>query len=295
MPETYMNVRNYQLLTIRLEPTEVQGQGSPAQPILFLPLEMQIMPIKGKQGDTNYTLLRLAGKLSSPAIGEFAECEVGPIVEESRSNPYYRSVQVTVALGHAQVKHFEDGRSGSDAHFSMRFSALVWFPEEGKFERIMSSGDLQIKVPRSHWADNVLSRWGLSSVKIVEIKFPLDQVGENYRSAYARVEAAEKHFANGLYKQVLTELRLAFEALAKSHGFEGPSKDFFNQLLADLHPEKREKVTVALVNLYKFLHLGPHELAPNSEPTDQPMISRRDARFALTMVYTVFEYITPKA
>ena len=60
--------------------------------------------------------------------------------------------------------------------------------------------------------------------------------------------------------------------------------------MASSHPDKKEKARDALTGFYRFLHLGPHEQA--NHPA-QPVVSRQNARFALTMAYTVFEYIAP--
>lgn len=71
--------------------------------------------------------------------------------------------------------------------------------------------------------------------------------------------------------------------------------DSFHSLFVSAHTEKREKATNAITNAYRFLHLGPHAQIsdPNSNP--QPTITRQDARFALTVTQTIFEYITPDA
>jgi hypothetical protein len=148
-------------------------------------------------------------------------------------------------------------------------------------------------VPRSHWIDKVLSAWNLSKIKVVEIKFPGNAAGENFRTAYARVEEAEKLFAHGHYKPVLTALRLSFEALAKSFGAEKAGKEFFESLFASTNPEKKEKACNALNNIYRFLHLGPHEQVDHQGSNGQAAITRQDARFALTLAHAIFEYITP--
>ncbi len=149
-------------------------------------------------------------------------------------------------------------------------------------------------MPKSHWADEVVSRWNLSHEKIVEIAFPKSAAGEHFTGAYSHIEAAEKHFANGLYKQTLTELRLGFEALAKGHDFDGASKEFFESLFGGAQQEKKEKAAQALLNLYRFLHMGPHKLDQSPGTAGQSEVSRRDARFALIMAHAIFEYITPR-
>lgn len=294
MAETFFNVRNYQVVTLRVDPTEVRGEGSAARPVLHLPFKVQILPTRGDQGNVNYVLLRLAGRLESPAMGEFAEFELPPLLEESRADPYFRDLPVKVVFDRARIRQFEDARSEAKAHFAVSFSALMWFAKDQKFEKTYSNSPLQVIVPRSHWVDDVLSRWGLSSVKLVEIRFPTSQIGDTFRMAYARIEGAEKLFANGLYKQVLTELRVGFEALADGLGFEKRIKDCLEHLLSDLQGERKEKARDAALALYRFLHLGPHLDSGSPPPSEEPRVLRRDARFALVTTLAFFEYITPE-
>ena len=199
-------------------------------------------------------------------------------------------------LDRQRVKRFEDARAGGNAHFQLALSYLIWYPAEQRFEANVAAGSLDVVVPRSQWVDKVLSAWNLASVKVIEIAFAGDTAGENFRTSYARVEEAEKLFASGQYKQVLTSLRLAFEALALNFGFEGQErvKQCFEHLFASAHPEKKQKARDALTGIYKFLHMGPHEQGNPPEATPQPVVTRQDARFALTLAYSVFQYITPE-
>lgn len=291
MPEVSFNVGNFQVITVRLEPTDVLGSGTTAWPRLNLRFQIQLLPARDQQAEFNYVLLRLAGQLETPAFGQFAEFDVGPIVEESRANPYFRQLNVNVDLDHVRIRQFEDARAGRDVQLNVRFSGLAWLSEEQKFQTVLSSGLLQIIVPRSHWADQVLSRWGLSDVKIIEIAFPKSGVGDNFRAAYSHVEAAEKLFSNGQYKQVLGEVYACFEGLANALGFKNPDQQFFASILVELHPEKKEKAKLALDYFCEFAHLGRHEPKTSPETFE---LSRSDARFALTTALAVLEYITPK-
>jgi hypothetical protein len=45
-------------------------------------------------------------------------------------------------------------------------------------------------VPRS--IDRVLSAWNLAHTRIIEIKFPGDVGGKNFRNSYTRVEEADR-------------------------------------------------------------------------------------------------------
>jgi hypothetical protein len=242
-----------------------------------------------------YTLVRLAGNLLNQPLGEFASFDVGPLAEVPNPEPFFRHQEAFVALDRQRIRRFEDTRAGNEAYFQIMLSCLVWYPAQQKFEVTRSSGHLEVKVPQSHWAEKVISVWNLSNIKVVEIEFPKGAAGENFRASYARVEEAEKLLASGQYKQVLTTLRLSFEALANSLGFERRVKECFESLFASSHPDKKEKARDALTGIYKFLHLGPHEQVNQPVSSAQPVVTRQDARFALTLAYAIFEYITPSA
>ena len=292
MSEVSFVIADQQVATVRLDPNSLQGRNMAGLPALYMPLELQLLP-GGQKRDVQYTLLRLAGTLQNQPLGEFATFEVRPLAEFPNPHPYFRQQDAVVILDRLRIRRFEDARAGGDARFQLMFFALVWYPGQQKFEAPRCAGYLDVVVPKSHWVERVASTWNLSNIKIVEIEFPKDVIGESFRASYARVEEAEKFFANGQYKQVLTTLRLSFEALAKSLGFERPGKELFEYLFASAHPEKSEKARDALTGMYKFLHLGPHEQASNPDQNSQPVVTRQDARFALTLVYAIFEYIIP--
>jgi hypothetical protein len=293
MSEVSLVAGEHQVITVRLEPNDLQGRDMAGQPALYLPLKLQLLPA-GQKGEVQYTLLRLAGKVMNPALGEFASFEVSPLAVVPNPNPFFRQHEVTVVLDRQRIGRFEEARSGGNAHLQLSLSYLLWYPVEERFQTNISSGYLDVVVPKSQWADNVVSVWNLSNIKVVEMHFPKSVAGENFRASYARVEEAEKLLAIGQYKQVLTTLRLSFEALAISLGFEKRVRECFEFLFASSHPDKKEKAREALTGIYKFLHLGPHEQANQPDPNAQPAVSRQDARFALTLAYAIFQYITPR-
>jgi hypothetical protein len=293
MSEVSFVVADHQVATVRLDPNSLQGRDVAGVPALYMPLKLQLLPA-GQKRDVQYTLLRLAGTLQNQPLGEFARFEVAPLAAVPNATPFDRHQDAFVTLDRQQIKRFEDARGEGDAHFQIMLSCLVWYPLGQRFDAVPSSGYLEVVVPRSHWIDKVLSAWNLSKIKIVEIKFSGSAAGENFRTAYARVEEAEKLFAHGHYKQVLTTLRLSFEALAKSFGSEKAGKEFFESLFTSTHPEKKEKARDALNGIYRFLHLGPHEQASHPDSNSQPVVTRNDARFALTLTNAIFEYITPE-
>lgn len=300
MAEVSFNIRNFNVLKIRLDPTDVHGQNSAGQPFLNLPLKLQLLPAVGPQQQYQppptalYNLVRLAGTVSSHRVGELAGFELGPLADPANPMPIERNHVARIALDRTRIRGYEDSRAGSDAELLLSFSALVWFPALPSSLEVVRADQLRIVVPKSHWAERVVEPWGLESIKVVEIRFPSSAAGDTFRTSYERIEGAERSFANGLYKQVLTELRQSFEALALGLGYEGRMKECFESLFAGLHPDKKQKALSALTSIYRFMHLGPHEQNSQPDSNGQPVITRQDARFLLTLAHAVFEYITPQ-
>jgi hypothetical protein len=288
MSDITFAIGNLQIITARVEPNKVQGRDLAGMPAIYIPLELQLLPA-GKNGEMEYAVVRLAGAVQNQSLNEFASFDVGPLSLAPNATPYFRQQDVMIALDRLRAKRFEDARNGENANFQLTMSCLIWRPSQLAFEAARASGPLAVLVPKSQWAEGVASKWNLSHTRLIEIEFPANITGENFRTSFARIEEAEKLFLNGQYKQVLIALRLSFEGLAKGLGFVKVDKDFFDSLFASSPAEKREKAREAVLNLYKFLHLGPHEQGGDGT------ISRQDARFALTMAYAVFEYIVPKA
>jgi hypothetical protein len=252
---------------------------------------MQLLPA-GQQKNMQYTLLRLAGKLTNQQLGEFASFDVGSLAAVPNPEPFFRQEEAMVPLDRCQVKRFEDARGAKDAYFQIMLAGLVWYPTQQKFEAARPSGYLEVSVPRSQWVDRVLSAWNLANTKIVEIKFASSTAGENFRVSYAKIDAAERLFANGQWKQTLGELYSAFESLAAANGYAKPDQQFFAGLLSGLHAAKKEKFKLALDAFCDLLQLGRHEPKGAAETFS---VSPQDARFALTMARLIFEYVTSGA
>lgn len=292
MSEVTFAIANRNVATVRLDPNAISGRDKAGLPELHIPLKLQLLPA-GEKSDVQYTVVRLAGVLQQQPLGEFAKFETAPLALVPSATPFDRPQDAFVALDRLRIRRFEDARAEGNAHFQIALSALVWYPEQKAFESPYFSGPLDVRIPKSHWIEVVLAAWNLSNIKLVEIQFSRGTAGENFRAAYARVEEAEKQFASGQYKHVLTSLRLAFEGLAKSLDFKTPTKDFFESLFASVDPDKKGKLRDALDGIYRFFHLGPHEQVNDPNSNSAPTITRQDARFALIMAHAIFEYITP--
>jgi len=286
MAEANFSVKNHGVLRVSLEPTGIVGTGSAAFPALTLQLKVQVLPVQ-QQSVVNYTLLRLAGKLS---VGnentDLARFEAPPLAETSSPNPYERPLHLAVPLDIRQIKHIEELRDGKDLFFKITLTGLVMFDSNGEFERLQDT-DLHLTVPRSHWIDRALNMWRISDLRLLEINSPANGRKEIVL-AHARLARAEQFYRTGDYPQVLTELRSAFAAVAETYSAQQADKNLFEKMLVNAHPKVREKLRDSFHYFCAFLNLGPHEPSPTSEVATA--ISRHDARFALVTAHAILEY-----
>lgn len=80
MSEVWPPVGRPNVITVRLEPTNIHGRDMAGQPAPYLPLQLQLLP-GGEQKEVQYQLARLSGKLQYQPLGEFASFDVRPIAE----------------------------------------------------------------------------------------------------------------------------------------------------------------------------------------------------------------------
>ena len=241
MSETTFNVKGNGVGKVRLESTDIIGIGSPANPQLLVGVKFQLLPM----GQNTYTLLRVHGKIFIGNENQpVATAEHTPIAEESYQNIYERNVQLTVPLTLAQIKHIEDVRSGNDLRLKLTLSGLVALKQLNEFERLQDMS-LDISVPRSHWIDMALKPWGVSDLRLLEIKFP-GTSHEEMATARQRLEQAEGFYRVGNYPAVLNELRNAFDAIAHAYAQMGGGKDAWEVRLSHTHPTGRESLQETL-------------------------------------------------
>jgi hypothetical protein len=287
MAETTFQIGNYSAVKVRLEPTEVYGSGNSTSPILTLQFKIQLSSISA-QPPIEYTMIRLAGrlKIGNPAE-QVATFEAPPMAEGSSIQGYERQFQVDVPLGIRETKRIEDLRDGKNPFFRISLSGLVHVHNKG-FELLRESA-IDIIVPRSHWIDHVLNVWGTSDLQLLEIRMP-STTRKEFATMQERLAKAEQLYRVGDYSHVLTSLRLAFEAFAEVYGASRADRNFFDKMLADNHPEMREKLRDTFDYIYRLLNAGPHEPTPTAN--QQLPINRNEARFALVTAYAVFEYFS---
>jgi hypothetical protein len=259
--------------------------GSPANPQLVLPIKFQLLPF----GPTAYTLLRVSGKVF---VGNenhpVATAEHPPIAEDSAPNPYDRTVNLSVPLTLRQIKHIEDIRDGNNLLLRITLSGLVALKQTNEFERLQDMS-LQVPIPRSHWIDTSLKAWGVSDLRVLEIRFPGASAKE-MATARERLEQAEALYRVGDYPHVLTQLRNAFDAIAQAYSHKGVGRAVWEQILTYTHAGVRDKLLDSFIAFREVLHLGPHQPMPTAQsPTP---ISRQDARFALVVAHAIFEYFS---
>lgn len=105
MAETTLTVRNHSLTKLRIESTDIYGAGTSFSPILRLHFKMQLISIPAQPTPTNYTMVRLAGRVAIANPEEqLAVFESLPIAEVSNPQAFERQMQIDVPLGIRQVK-----------------------------------------------------------------------------------------------------------------------------------------------------------------------------------------------
>jgi hypothetical protein len=226
MSETSFTVKGNGVGRVRLEPTEIIGMGSSANPQLVLPLKFQLLPV----GPTAYTLLRVGGRIFVGTENHpVATAEHPPIAENSTPNPYDRTVNLNMPLTLTQIKHIEDIRDGNNLLLRITLSGLVALNQTNEFERLQDMS-LQVLIPRSHWIDTALKAWGVSDLRLLEIRFP-GASRKEMTTARERLEQAEALYRVGDYQHVLTQLRNAFDAIAQAYSQKGVGRDVWEKIL----------------------------------------------------------------
>lgn len=272
---------------VRLEPTEIVGAGNSALPLLTLRLHVELHPIQQQQSISHYTILRLAGRLFLPnEFSELARFEKEPLLEKSSSGSHDRTLSMEVPLDVRQIKRIEELRDGNSLALKVSLTGLAVLDSSSDF-RLLDEVSLQVSVPKSHWIEEVLNKWTVSDLRLLEINFAANGQKE-LAVANARLAQAELHYRAGAYPQVLTELRSAFAAIAGRYSMEQADRNMFERMLVNTHPKVREKLRHTFDYCCRFFDLGPHE--PNPTPEVPTPISRHDARFALITAHAIFEY-----
>lgn len=283
MAETYLSVGTFNPIKIRLDPTDVRAAGTVWRPILRFPLKVQILPL---QESPDYTLTELSCSVTYHPLQEIARIQMSDLVEDSSPQAYDRPLDLDVAISPQIAARMEEARDGKDPCFSLAFAGRVWLWATGKFGRAATNHVLDVRIPRSTWADQVLQVWKLAEVKFVEIRFVNGSLATDLALAHRMIEGAERHYANGHYREVLAEIFAAFESFAKARGFSRPDQQFFVSVLSEMGAAKKEKAKLMLDGICGFLQLGRHEANP---PT---IVTRDDARLMLIFASAIVEYFS---
>jgi hypothetical protein len=292
MPSTSFALRGQHVGRVTLEVADIRAEGAYWRPILHLPLKLSLMPLGGPDAaiGSNFYLLQTDCELYYGSHEELASFQVPWVVEQANPQPYERDFPIRVELSPLIVQRIEELRSGKDPQFELELKALVSLGAGGNFDKVRAQSRLAFAVPRSTWTDRVLEVWKLGRHKLIDIEFPHNRTGEQFKKAYTKLEEAEKHFSNGQWRETLASIYAAFELLAKSRKFSKPDQQFFAALLADHNPVTKESAKRMLDSFCAFLHLGRHETAPADSP--RPVAGRNEARLSLITAHAVFEYLS---
>lgn len=293
---------NFPAMEVSVDPNQVSGQGTLYSPVLYIPLEIRLrqLPSNDQSESAEYTLFRLEGHLALANNEQLAPLIIETLSEQPHRNENSRHVPLTVFLDFRRIALMEKDRSGDDMSLSLCISGLVFIqkPDKPIIEKLRSNM-IGIEIPQSVWIKNVLNRWKVYELSLLEIEKPRIDNSKISEKPLEHLKAAENHYLNFNHRETLSALYTAFEALAKRHDFENPDKNFFSKILHELPADKREKYRDLFHHFCVLLHLGRHEQkvsndndANNNEAIGQTEVNQNDAQLALIMGQTILSYIS---
>jgi len=287
-----------------IDPNQVSGQGTLYSPILYIPLEMRLRHLRSNDESerAEYTLFRLEGHLGLPNKEELAPLFVETLSEQPDPYENPRAIALKVLLDFRRIDLMEKARSGDDMMLLLRISGLVFIqkPDKPIVEKLRSNKiGIEIKVPQSVWIKNVLNRWKVHELSLLEIDKPRIDNENLSEKPLEHLKAAENHYLNFNHRETFAALYSAFEALAKRYDCKNPDKNFFSKILNELPVDKRDKYRNLFHHFCDLLHLGRHEQKvsngdkpQNNDVAEQTEVNRNDAQLALILGQTILSYIS---
>jgi len=292
MPKVGLTVPRYsnysRIIEISTEAEKVLATGTPYYPMLQIPIDIMLQPIQGKR-TVDFMLGKLEGYLSLPDSERVAEFSTQPMCYQTNGKEYNFSDMLMIPVDLRRIKRVEEIREGGDIDLYLHFCGIAYTMEETGIypNRIIGSGPLWIRVPQSHWVQNILPKWKYGQVKLVEMWLLEDCLGDLLAQGYTHIEGAMAHFNNGNDKEVLASIYNAFEIIAKKFGGKDPDINLFDKLLQDIDNVKRYKLKHLFYDFCQYLQLGRHEFGGGPV-----CIERRDSEFALNSAMLILSYIS---
>lgn len=198
-------------------------------------------------------------------------------------------VETFLDLDFYRLNQIEKLREGKNLAFQV--SGKFFLEMEGAKGKTMHTFWFEIRIPKSQWVEDILSKTGFKNVSLLEIpRLPT----EEYRDVVKWVDNAWKQYMMGEYDKVLGDCRKALEGLTKivkDKGFEKTiveddkkrklpdwRKFFSNEDLGDIFGTVTQK-------MFGFMTVGAHF---------GKGINREDADLALMIIHSMTNFVIKK-
>lgn len=200
---------------------------------------------------------------------------------------YSESLYFEGLLSHAELEAFEKVRNGKDFEVGVRANLLV-SSAEGAVEN-WSIHDGHLRKTAQEWL-TILDGAGFKKSLFLEMSFPPSASGSP-GSALGHLLKARELFDKGLYRECVTNLRMAQERLRTRRGDQSAlseAKCLYKERREDMGLDQR--LLFAREAVHNALQLGPH---PDE---DEKAFNRENAKALLAMVAALVElYPEPNA
>jgi len=212
---------------VRIDPTDIRGEGKPNYPHLILPVRLSLNPMK-RQPNPDQMFVLLSARSTITLIGQqspFAEA-INLIHQKIRYPNAQVVMNASFALDAQRIKSIEEDRKGNlKIHMTLEFHVIpcetLELQKNGKPVAVdVLSPDvetqttaLQFEIPRSHWVDNVLSEMGALSLVSIEIPAVQNLIGPEFSKALVELEHAQKYYYAGDHDKAVAHCRTALEPL----------------------------------------------------------------------------------
>lgn len=129
-----------------------------------------------------------------------------------------QGVWLEFILDDEAIEAIEKNRNG-DVRFNLGMVLSFWIVSpnypNGGFQN-GTVGAIQIDIPRSRWAETIISQLGYRSFRLIEVPLLHEALPEAYDNIIAEFNEAEKYFKHPDYNKCVAHCRSALDALTRN-------------------------------------------------------------------------------
>lgn len=185
----------------------------------------------------------------------------------------------------------EERRQSRDVYVSYLLKLLCSFSDDPDSTNIKKVCELDLtlnaRIPKSRWLEEFLPTWDFYQSN--EVMLQLTSL-HNYPNVKAHVADARKAYSLNNYRESLSAIYRAIEALHKSLGYK-QFGEMLNTYRSKSTDSKHEKISTMFKSLGNFLNLARHDQTELSGVVETKEITRDDAKMGLIYGQMIIEYI----